>query len=175
MVNTWLYSPASEQRKQSCCLRVRSPPPPGTAAASPNSLSTTAQASFQLGGPTPLVAQVEALLRRRMRHKELEYEVSFVGRPEKDNRYLTRTQLIQMGHEKLVKQVDEKVAAEEAGMLLAKIFQLCIWSRFRKMFNLKGFKKNAFIEMSFEGQRLGGKWGPASFVKKSDFLFSHLF
>eukprot|EP00668_Euglena_longa_P003939 GGOE01004618.1.p1 GENE.GGOE01004618.1~~GGOE01004618.1.p1 ORF type:complete len:1011 (-),score=290.10 GGOE01004618.1:513-3407(-) len=62
------------------------------------------------------LGQVEALLRRRMRHKELEYEVKFVGRPEKDNRYLTRAQLIQMGHEKLMKQVDERVAAEEAGL-----------------------------------------------------------
>ncbi len=58
---------------------------------------------------------MEALLRRRMRHKELEYEVKFVGKPEKDNKYLTRATLIEMGHEKLVKQLDEKVAAEDGG------------------------------------------------------------
>ncbi len=59
---------------------------------------------------------MEALLGRRTRHKELEYEVKFVGRPEKDNKYITRAELIKMGYEKLVKQCDEKVASEDAGV-----------------------------------------------------------
>ena len=60
-------------------------------------------------------SQVEALLGRRTRSKELEYEVKFVGRPEKDNRYWTRAKLIAEGYEKLVKQTDERIASEEAG------------------------------------------------------------
>eukprot|EP00669_Euglena_mutabilis_P011209 TRINITY_DN5871_c0_g1_i1.p2 TRINITY_DN5871_c0_g1~~TRINITY_DN5871_c0_g1_i1.p2 ORF type:complete len:625 (-),score=338.80 TRINITY_DN5871_c0_g1_i1:675-2549(-) len=63
-----------------------------------------------------VIGQVESLLRRRMRHKELEYEAKFIGRPEKDNRYIPRSKLISMGLEKMVKQLDEKVAAEEAGL-----------------------------------------------------------
>jgi elongation factor 3 len=61
------------------------------------------------------LGQVEKIVGRRTRHKELEYEVQWVGRPEKDNRYLTRAQLEKMGLQKLVAQADEKIALEATG------------------------------------------------------------
>jgi elongation factor 3 len=61
------------------------------------------------------LGQVEKILGRRTRNKELEYEVKWVGRPENDNRYLTRAQLEKLGHLKLVQQADEKLALEAAG------------------------------------------------------------
>eukprot|EP00668_Euglena_longa_P017226 GGOE01021592.1.p1 GENE.GGOE01021592.1~~GGOE01021592.1.p1 ORF type:complete len:1109 (-),score=317.47 GGOE01021592.1:437-3628(-) len=61
------------------------------------------------------LGQVEKILSRRTRHKELEYEVKWVGRPEKDNKYLTRATLEKMGYLKLVQQADEKVALEASG------------------------------------------------------------
>lgn len=61
------------------------------------------------------IGQVEKIIGRRTRHKELEYEVKWMGKPEKDNRYLTRAQLEKMGHLKLVQQADEKLSLEAAG------------------------------------------------------------
>jgi elongation factor 3 len=78
-----------------------------------DSLKLTAEEEANQG---KTMGQVEALLGRRTRSKELEYEVKFVGRPEKDNRYWTRAKLIAEGYEKLVKQTDERIASEEAGL-----------------------------------------------------------
>jgi len=59
---------------------------------------------------------VKALVGRRRRARQLEYEVSFVDRPERDNKYLTIEQLEAMGFSNLIKQFDEKVKAREAGL-----------------------------------------------------------
>jgi elongation factor 3 len=59
---------------------------------------------------------IEDIWSRRMRAGQLEYEVKKRGIPEKDNKYLTRDELLGMGFEHLVKQTDEKIAAKEAGL-----------------------------------------------------------
>eukprot|EP00667_Euglena_gracilis_P000910 EG_transcript_910 len=76
------------------------------------SLKLTASEEAMVGKE---LGQVEKILSRRTRHKELEYEVKFVGRPEKDNRYLTRATLEKMGYLKLAQQADERVALEASG------------------------------------------------------------
>mmetsp|Transcript_27727 Transcript_27727/g.50043 ORF Transcript_27727/g.50043 Transcript_27727/m.50043 type:complete len:1266 (+) Transcript_27727:123-3920(+) len=59
---------------------------------------------------------VKALVGRRRRARKLEYEVTFVDRPEKDNKYMTIEELEAMGFSNLIKQYDEKVKAREAGL-----------------------------------------------------------
>jgi hypothetical protein len=53
---------------------------------------------------------------RRTRHGILEYEVKFVGMHERENKYLTREDLEARGFGNLIKQADERVAAEAAGL-----------------------------------------------------------
>jgi len=60
--------------------------------------------------------QIEYLHSRRLRHGVLEYECKFVGMREKDNKYLTRDVIAAMGLTGLMRQVDERVAAEQAGI-----------------------------------------------------------
>eukprot|EP00906_Rhabdomonas_costata_P027427 RCo038958 len=60
--------------------------------------------------------QVERILARRTRGKELEYLCSFVGLAERENRHLSRSKLEEMGYSNLVKQADEVIAAEAAGL-----------------------------------------------------------
>mmetsp|Transcript_25748 Transcript_25748/g.33738 ORF Transcript_25748/g.33738 Transcript_25748/m.33738 type:complete len:1268 (-) Transcript_25748:328-4131(-) len=59
---------------------------------------------------------VKALVGRRRRARKLEYEVTFVDRPEKDNKYMTIDELEAMGFSNLIKQFDEKVKARTAGL-----------------------------------------------------------
>jgi len=63
--------------------------------------------------------QIERLTgQRHLKGGKLEYEVAFMGMREKDNKYLDRDTLEQMGFGSLCRQVDEKVAADAAGVSL---------------------------------------------------------
>jgi len=53
---------------------------------------------------------------RHTKGGKLEYEVSFVGKREKDNAFISREDLEKLGYGPLCKQIDEKVAAEAAGV-----------------------------------------------------------
>lgn len=59
---------------------------------------------------------LEGIWSRRMRAGVLEYEVKKKGVKEKDNKYYSREDLLQLGFEHLIKQTDEKIAAKEAGL-----------------------------------------------------------
>jgi len=59
---------------------------------------------------------IEGIWSRRLRGGKLEYEVKKRNVPEKDNKYLSRDELLGMGFEHLLKQTDEKIAAKEAGL-----------------------------------------------------------
>lgn len=71
-------------------------------------------------GPDELKAiddnRFEAIWSRRTRAGVLEYEIKKVNVPEKDNVYISRTELLALGLEKWLKQTDEKIAAKEAGL-----------------------------------------------------------
>jgi elongation factor 3 len=69
------------------------------------------------------MGSIEELRNRRTRHGVLEYEVKFKGLPDRDNKYLTKDQLEAMGFGQLVKQADERVAAEQAGLDLRCVSQ----------------------------------------------------
>jgi len=58
----------------------------------------------------------EDIWSRRMKAGQLEYEMKKRNVREKDNKYYTRNELLALGLEKWLKQVDEKIAAKEAGL-----------------------------------------------------------
>merc|ERR1711957_668882 len=58
----------------------------------------------------------EGIWSRRLRAGNLEYEVKKRHVREKDNKYFSKSELLAMGFEKLLKQTDEKIAAKEAGL-----------------------------------------------------------
>jgi len=59
---------------------------------------------------------LEAIWSRRLRAGNLEYEVKKLNVRERDNKYYSKSELLSMGFEKLIKQADEKIAAKEAGL-----------------------------------------------------------
>jgi elongation factor 3 len=59
---------------------------------------------------------LEGIWSRRLRAGKLEYEVKKKGVPEKNNKYYSKEELLDMGFERLLKQTDEKIAAREAGL-----------------------------------------------------------
>lgn len=59
---------------------------------------------------------LEDIWSRRKRAGILEYEVKKKNVPERDNKYYSREELMDMGFEHLIKQTDEKIAAKEAGL-----------------------------------------------------------
>jgi len=59
---------------------------------------------------------LEGIWSRRLRAGNLEYEVKKRHVREKDNKYFSKSELLAMGFEKLLKQTDEKIAAKEAGL-----------------------------------------------------------
>eukprot|EP00979_Chaetoceros_neogracilis_P016424 scaffold8007_cov263-Chaetoceros_neogracile.AAC.15 len=59
---------------------------------------------------------LEAIWSRRVRAGKLEYEIKKKGVPERDNKYFTKDELLEMGFQRLLKQTDEKIAAKEAGL-----------------------------------------------------------
>jgi elongation factor 3 len=74
---------------------------------------------------------IEGIWSRRLRGGKLEYEVKKRNVPEKDNKYLSRDELLGMGFEHLLKQTDEKIAAKEAGLDL----RPCTTSEIQKHLN----------------------------------------
>jgi len=60
--------------------------------------------------------QIEYLHSRRTRGGVLEYEAHFVGMRDKDNKYLSFDVLASMGLQALMRQVDERVAGEQAAI-----------------------------------------------------------
>ena len=56
-------------------------------------------------------AVVEELVTRRTGKREHEYEVAWEGQL-KENTWLTRTELVEMGYQKMVNQKDEQIAME---------------------------------------------------------------
>lgn len=59
---------------------------------------------------------LEAIWSRRLRAGNLEYEVKKKNVRERDNKYFSKSELLAMGFQKLIKQADEKIAAKEAGL-----------------------------------------------------------
>jgi len=59
---------------------------------------------------------ITGLGNRRTRNKILEYQVKLFGQRERDNKYFSKSKLEEMGLGNLVKQVDERIAAETAGL-----------------------------------------------------------
>uniref|UniRef100_A0A6U3TRP6 ABC transporter domain-containing protein n=2 Tax=Ditylum brightwellii TaxID=49249 RepID=A0A6U3TRP6_9STRA len=59
---------------------------------------------------------LEAIWSRRLRAGNIEYEVKKKNVPERDNKYYTKDELLNMGFVSLIKQTDEKIAAKEAGL-----------------------------------------------------------
>uniref|UniRef100_A0A7S2LGB8 ABC transporter domain-containing protein n=1 Tax=Leptocylindrus danicus TaxID=163516 RepID=A0A7S2LGB8_9STRA len=59
---------------------------------------------------------LEGIWSRRVRAGVVEYEVKKKNVREKDNRYYSKDELLDMGFEKLLRQTDEKIASKEAGL-----------------------------------------------------------
>ena len=61
--------------------------------------------------------EVTDVVSRRKNGKHIEYEIKFHGQSHRDpNKYFNREKMLELGHEKLVEQMDIKVAAMAAGL-----------------------------------------------------------
>jgi hypothetical protein len=59
---------------------------------------------------------LEGIWSRRLKAGRLEYEVKKRNVREKDNKYYTKDELLEMGFDRTLKQADEKIAAVDAGL-----------------------------------------------------------